>query len=113
MLPRFRAASPVFGADLASGLLSCSDWPVRGASDDPDVSAEGAAPILLVGNTADPATPYAGARRMADELGEDVGVELTVKGQGHGTYGTDTCVTNTVNTYLLDGTMPRDGTVCE
>ncbi|MET9835842.1 alpha/beta hydrolase, partial [Streptomyces sp. NPDC006385] len=29
------------------------------------MSAPGAAPILLVGNTGDPATPYEGTRRMA------------------------------------------------
>jgi hypothetical protein len=50
---------------------------------------------------------------MADELGEDVGVQLTYNGQGHGAYGTSTCVTNAVNAYLLEGKMPKDGTVCE
>ena len=51
------------------------------------MSAPGAAPILVIGNTGDPATPYEGARRMADELGKGVGVELTYKGEGHGAYG--------------------------
>jgi hypothetical protein len=50
---------------------------------------------------------------MADELGKGVGVELTWKGEGHGAYasGSD-CVDSTVNSYLLDGTVPKDGKVC-
>ncbi len=41
-----------------------------GAADHPDVSATGAAPILVVGNTGDPATPYQGAKKMVDALGK-------------------------------------------
>jgi pimeloyl-ACP methyl ester carboxylesterase len=113
-LPGFRAASPVFGDYLAWGLLTCTDWPVPGAADHPDVSAPGAAPVLVIGNTGDPATPYEGARRMAEALGDGVGVELTYKGQGHGAYDSgNPCVRKAVNGYLLDGTVPRAGTVCE
>jgi pimeloyl-ACP methyl ester carboxylesterase len=112
-LPAFRKASPLFGDYLAWSMLSCTDWPVRGAMQHPDVSAPGAPPILVVGNTGDPATPYRGARKMADALGPGVGVELTWKGQGHGAYDSgDKCVRNAVDGYLLDGKVPRDGTVC-
>ncbi|MFE6284669.1 alpha/beta hydrolase [Streptomyces sp. NPDC057877] len=112
-LPEFRAASPLFGDFLAWSMLSCTDWPVKGAADHPDVSAPGAAPILVVGNTGDPATPYEGARRMADELGKGVGVELTYKGQGHGSYDSgNKCVRGAVDGYLLDGKVPEAGTVC-
>ena len=84
-----------------------------GLSDSPEVSAPGAAPILVVGNTGDPATPYEGARKMADELGKDVGVHLTWKGEGHGAYGNGSdCVDDAINTYLLEGTPPKDGKVC-
>ncbi|MGW2914795.1 alpha/beta hydrolase [Streptomyces asoensis] len=112
-LPRFRAASPVFGDFLAWSLVGCTDWPVPGAADHPDVGAPGSAPILVVGNTGDPATPYEGARKMVDALGRGVGVELTYKGQGHGAYGSkNTCVQSAVNGYLLDGKVPAAGTVC-
>ncbi|MFI1963964.1 alpha/beta hydrolase [Streptomyces pathocidini] len=111
-LPEFRKASPVFGEFLAWGLLQCTDWPVKGASDRLDVSAKGSAPIVVVGNTGDPATPYEGARRMADRLGKGVGVEVTNKGEGHGSYGNGTCVTAAVDAYLLDGKAPSDGLVC-
>ncbi|MFI9175070.1 alpha/beta hydrolase [Streptomyces lincolnensis] len=114
LLPEFARISPVFGTALGWDTTgSCHDWPVAGQYDTPVVSAPGAAPILVVGNTGDPATPYEGTRRMADELGEGVGVVLTWKGEGHGAYGRGSdCVDATVNAYLLDGKVPEDGKVC-
>ncbi|MFE6338689.1 alpha/beta hydrolase [Streptomyces sp. NPDC057798] len=112
-LPEFRAASALFGDFLAWGMVSCTDWAVAGAADHPDVSAPGSAPILVVGNTGDPATPYEGARKMVRALGAGVGVELTYKGQGHGAYDSENrCVQSAVNGYLLDGKVPATGTVC-
>ncbi|MHC3473618.1 alpha/beta hydrolase [Streptomyces sp. 7R007] len=114
LLPTFEKISPVFGDFLGWDTAGwCHDWPVAGQYETPEVSAPGAAPILVVGNTGDPATPYEGARKMADELGKGVGVELTWKGEGHGAYGSGSdCVDATVNAYLLDGTVPKDGKVC-
>ncbi|MFI7297994.1 alpha/beta hydrolase [Streptomyces sp. NPDC050121] len=114
LLPEFERISPVFGDFLGWDTAGwCHDWPVAGQYDTPEVSAAGAAPILLVGNTGDPATPYEGARKMADELGQGVGVLLTWKGEGHGAYGSgSSCVDSAVNAYLVKGTVPKDGTVC-
>ncbi|MBU3869726.1 alpha/beta hydrolase, partial [Streptomyces sp. 4503] len=112
-LPAFHKVSPVFGDMMAWGLTQCTDWPVHGAWTTPDVSAKGSAPILVVGNTGDPATPYEGAGRMAKELGPGVGVELTYKGEGHGAYDSgNACVRKTVNAYLLQGKVPQKGKVC-
>ncbi|WP_031479339.1 alpha/beta fold hydrolase [Streptomyces bicolor] len=114
LLPRFEKVSPVFGPMLGWDTSGwCHDWPVAGQYDTPEVSAPGSAPILLVGNTGDPATPYEGTRRMADELGKGVGVVLTWKGEGHSAYGKGSdCVDSTVNAYLLEGAVPKDGKVC-
>ncbi|MFJ8585026.1 alpha/beta hydrolase [Streptomyces sp. NPDC093595] len=112
-LPEFREASPVFGDFLGWGLIGCSQWPVPGAWDHPDVSAPGAAPIVVIGNTGDPATPYAGARKMVEALGKGVGVELTYRGEGHGAYNSgDACVRRAVDAYLLRDKVPAPGTVC-
>ncbi|WP_328669061.1 alpha/beta hydrolase [Streptomyces sp. NBC_00322] len=112
-LAEFTKVSPVFGPYLAWDLAGwCADWPVPGESDTPEVAAAGAAPILVVGTTGDPATPYEGAKKMADELGAGVGVLLTNKGEGHGAYGNGACVTRTVDAYLLDGTVPANGKTC-
>ncbi|GGL78193.1 peptidase [Streptomyces fumigatiscleroticus] len=114
LLPRFEEISPVFGDFMGWDTAGwCHDWPVAGQYETPEVSAPGAAPILVVGNTGDPATPYEGAPRMADELGKKVGVVLTWKGEGHTAYGSGSdCVDSAVNGYLLNGTVPRDGKVC-
>ncbi|MFC0599649.1 alpha/beta hydrolase [Streptomyces palmae] len=112
-LPALRAASPVFGEFMAWGLTACTGWPVAGKTDHPEVSAPGAAPIVVVGNTGDPATPYEGARKMAEGLGKGVGVEVTLHGQGHGGYNSgNACLTRTVDAYLLDGKVPAAGTSC-
>ncbi|MFD5083309.1 alpha/beta hydrolase [Kitasatospora sp. NPDC058406] len=112
-LPEFRRASPVFGEFTAWGLIGCTGWPVPGRSDHPEVSAPGSAPILVVGNTGDPATPYEGARAMARELGAGVGIGITLEGQGHGGYDTgNPCLKRAVDGYLLADEVPADGTVC-
>ncbi|MEV0299727.1 alpha/beta hydrolase, partial [Streptomyces prasinus] len=114
LLPEFERISPVFGSFLGWDTAGwCHEWPVPGRHDTPEVSAPGAAPVLVIGNTGDPATPYEGARRMADELGEGVGTVLTWEGEGHGAYGSGSdCVDSTVDAYLLDGEVPKDGKVC-
>ncbi|MBO1415450.1 alpha/beta hydrolase [Streptomyces sp. FH025] len=112
-LSQFRAASPVFGAFTAWGLTGCTGWPVAGKTDHPEVSAEGAAPILVVGTTGDPATPVEGARAMAEQLGPGVGITVTLNGEGHGGYNSgNPCLKRTVDAYLLDGTVPSNGTTC-
>ncbi|GAA2782347.1 alpha/beta hydrolase [Streptomyces showdoensis] len=113
LLPEFRRISPVFGEFLAWDTAGwCANWPVKGADTTLDVSAPGAAPVLVVGTTGDPATPYEGAERMAKALGRGVGVLVSNKGEGHGAYGSSACVTRTVDAYFLDGKVPAYGTEC-
>ncbi|MET9382222.1 alpha/beta hydrolase [Streptomyces sp. NPDC002928] len=106
------AASPVFGEAWSLGVYLCYDWPFHGERATPDVSADGAPAILVVANTGDPTTPYAGAGHMVSELGEKVGVLLTVRAEGHGSYPQNQCAGRTVDTYLLDGTLPARDTTC-
>ncbi|WP_436738811.1 alpha/beta hydrolase [Streptomyces sp. BBFR102] len=114
LLPEFRAISPVFGEFLGWDAAGwCHEWPVDGAAEPPGVEAKGAPPVLVVGTTGDPATPYEGARRLADGLGRSVGVLLTHRGEGHGAYGSGSdCVDRTVDAYLLDATVPKEGKEC-
>uniref|UniRef100_UPI0034D75EED alpha/beta hydrolase n=1 Tax=Streptomyces sp. CHD11 TaxID=2741325 RepID=UPI0034D75EED len=114
MAPAFEEASPLFGDTMVWGTPMCTDWPVAGKAEHPDVRAPGAPPVLLVGNTGDPATPYEGAARMAERLGKGVGVELTCRGEGHGAYDSgNRRVRETVDAYLLAGRVPAAGSVCE
>lgn len=114
LLPEFRRISPVFAEFMAWDTAGwCADWPVKGESATPEASAPGAGPVLVVGTTGDSATPYEGAKKMADELGSGVGVLLTYKGEGHGAYSSgNACVQDTVNDYLLDGKVPASGKTC-
>ncbi|MFE9253963.1 alpha/beta hydrolase [Streptomyces sp. NPDC006879] len=111
-LPSFEKASPVFGAGLAWASLNCTYWPVRATGRAHPLVAKGAAPILVVGTTRDPATPYAWAQALASQL--DSGVLLTYQGDGHTAYGRGSdCIDTAINRYLLDGTPPAGGTTCK
>ena len=66
--------------------------------------ATGAPPILVVGTTGDPATPYEWAVELADFL--DSGVLYTVEGEGHTAYGSIDCASDAVNAYLIDLELP-------
>ncbi|WP_405896242.1 alpha/beta hydrolase [Streptomyces sp. NBC_00727] len=109
---RVEAASPVFGAAWSSSVYLCYDWPFDGEHTTLQVNADGAAPVLVVGGTGDPNTPYSGARHMARALGDGVGVLLTAEEEGHGTYPQNRCVKKNVDRYLRTGRTPAPGTVC-
>ncbi|OEJ40838.1 peptidase [Streptomyces agglomeratus] len=113
-LADFRKVSPVFGPFLAWDLAGwCASWPVDGEHETPEVGAEGAAPILVIGGKGDSATPYEGSLRMVEELGEGVGVQITYEGEGHGAYLTGNgCIASAVDRYFLDGKVPADNTTC-
>jgi pimeloyl-ACP methyl ester carboxylesterase len=100
---------PRFGPALAVGLLACADWPAA-ADPYPVGPAAGAPPILVVGTTGDPATPYEQAPRLAELLG--TGVLVTWEGNGHTAYPHADCVADTVDAYLIDLTVPDDGLRC-
>ncbi len=111
LIDRFRTVSPVFGAALGWGVMACHDWPIEATHPQRAVRAEGAPPILVVGTTRDPATPYAWSEAMASQL--ESGVLLTREGDGHTAYTSgNECITDAVDAYLRDGTVPKDGTVC-
>lgn len=110
-LPAFRKASPHFGDDFAWMSLSCAGWPVKATGRPERIPAKGAAPILVVGTTRDPATPYAWAESLAHQLGS--GILLTHEGDGHTVYANgDDCVDTAVNDYLLQGRTPPVGKRC-
>ncbi|WP_345633271.1 alpha/beta hydrolase [Streptomyces thinghirensis] len=110
-LPDFEKASPVFGEGLAWSSLNCAYWPVQATGEPHRIEAAGATPIVVVGTTRDPATPYRWAEALADQLSS--GRLLTYEGDGHTAYGRgSTCIDSAINTYLLRGTAPEDGKRC-
>lgn len=73
--------------------------------------AVGAPPILVIGTTGDPATPYEWAVELTELL--DSGVLYTVEGEGHTAYTSIDCVEPVVNDYLIDLVVPAPGGSCE
>ncbi|WP_432521727.1 alpha/beta hydrolase [Kineococcus sp. SYSU DK006] len=107
----FAADSPTFGPFLAWGALACTQWPIPPVGTVAPVSAEGAGPILVVGTTRDPATPYRWAQGLAEELSS--GRLLTYDGDGHTAYAMGSrCIDAAVDAYLVAGTPPEEGTTC-
>jgi pimeloyl-ACP methyl ester carboxylesterase len=103
-------AAPQFGAANMWGSLPCAYWPVRAAAPVP-LRAAGAPPILVVGTTRDPATPFRWAQALARDLAS--GVLLGRNGDGHTAYlEGSTCVDTAVDRYLVSLAAPRNGEVC-
>ncbi len=104
--------APRVGRVLAASGLTCAYWSVHPKAAPAPIKAGGAPPIVVIGGTGDPATPYAWSVALAKELSS--GVLLTRTGEGHGSYGFGTpCIDTPVNAYLLDLTPPAKGTVCK
>jgi pimeloyl-ACP methyl ester carboxylesterase len=106
---QWRKKYPLFGASLAMGMLPCALWP--GKRDPyPTGAAAGAPPIVVVGTTGDPATPYENTAELAKMLG--TGHVLTWEGEGHTAYPATACIVDAVDDYLIDLTVPREGLRC-
>jgi pimeloyl-ACP methyl ester carboxylesterase len=76
---------PDFGADSAWNSLDCAFWPVPGPEQGSAVHVQTQSPLLLVGSTGDPATPYQWAKQVALQLGSHARL-LTRTGPGHTGY---------------------------
>ncbi|RAX46482.1 alpha/beta hydrolase [Arthrobacter sp. AQ5-06] len=108
---RLMQASPTLGYFFAYGGTNCLDWPYKNIRTPAPVEYTGEAPIVVVGTTGDPATPVEWAASLRKQLGN--ASLLTWQGEGHTAYGrANSCLEDTVDKYLVDGTVPADNTVC-
>jgi pimeloyl-ACP methyl ester carboxylesterase len=106
----FATTAPDFGPAEAWGSLPCNYWPVPPTGKAAPVHLAAPIPILIVGSTHDPATPYAWARALTNQLS---GAELLTRdGDGHTGYFSSACVQNWVDRYLVTGLRPPQGSVC-
>lgn len=105
------AVAPVYGVANLYSEMACSLWPVPATGRPAPIRAAGSPPILVVGTTGDPATPYSEAQALASELQH--GVLLTRVGQGHTAYPFSSCIRTSVDAYLLHLTLPATGTRCK
>ncbi|KNG89214.1 hypothetical protein ANOM_002152 [Aspergillus nomiae NRRL 13137] len=69
-------------------------------------------PVLLIGNTYDPATPLVSARNVS--AGLEGSVVLQQNSYGHTSIAQPSnCTIRHIQQYFLNGTLPTPGTVCE
>ncbi|WP_448256853.1 alpha/beta hydrolase [Microbacterium aurum] len=93
------------------GVDVCEVWPYPPTGVRERITADGAAPIVVVGTTNDPATPYEWSVSLAEQLAS--GVLVTREGEGHTGYNKgNACVDTAVEAYLVSGTVPQDGLTC-
>ncbi|HET7306065.1 MAG TPA: alpha/beta hydrolase [Segeticoccus sp.] len=108
---QFSKKAPTWGRFLAWGSVTCAHWPVQGPSEPHTISAKGSGPILVLGTTRDPATPYEWSKRLVDQLAN--GHLLSYDGDGHTAYmRSNQCVDSKVDAYLMEGKVPAKGTMC-
>lgn len=106
----FEASAPIFGPLLAWGEAACAVWPIAPTRVPAPATAPGSPPVLVVGTTHDPATPYEWAASLAGELNR--GDLLTVDGSDHVSYFYSSCVRAYVQSYLVSLTTPPVGATC-
>ncbi|MBK7721097.1 MAG: alpha/beta fold hydrolase [Austwickia sp.] len=111
LIADYKKTAPTWGRYMAWGSITCESWPVQGLKEPLRIEAKGSAPILVVGTTRDPATPYVWAQKLAKELAN--ARLLTMNGDGHTAYmRANSCIDKAVDAYFLNGTLPAEGTTC-
>lgn len=110
---QLRSELDVMGEFVAYEDAALAAWPFVSVRDRKPLAAQGAAPIVVVGQTHDPATPYVMSQNLAGQLSS--GVLVTQEGWFHGAYDKNAgrCVVDAVESYFVDGTVPADGTHCQ
>lgn len=106
----FQAQLPPWGGSFAT--TPCVGMPKPAKGDKlGDVQVRATAPILVIGTTGDPATPYAGAEALAARIqGSDL---LTFESTEHTAFGRgNRCIDDAVVGYLVGGALPPPGTRC-
>lgn len=105
---RMNAIDPHFGADTVWGDLVCAFWPFHPPP--PAFHTVDTVPLLLVGATGDPATPYQWADGAISFFSGSV--LLTRDGDGHVSFGKSACADADEQAYLVHLTLPPAGTTC-
>jgi pimeloyl-ACP methyl ester carboxylesterase len=111
--PEEWAAFPHFWFFGGYNTVHYALWPVRDedAFYGPFEADPSAPPVLVIGTTHDPATPYSGAIAVTEQLGN--ARLLTMEGDGHTAYGGNSpCIDSATDSYLVSGSLPAEGTVC-
>ncbi len=102
---------PMFGSEVALGLLSCSAWP---AVPVPAPPKEVNMPVLAMSSAADPTSGDGGVGPVSGVL-NNAGAQvsaITWQGAGHPVLPHSSCAQELVINYANSGKLPSNGTVC-
>jgi pimeloyl-ACP methyl ester carboxylesterase len=103
-------AYPRFGPAIALSGLGCASWPVPPTGTPHKVTAAASPPVVVIGTTRDPATPYMWAQSLAKQLAH--GVLITHVGDGHTVFrnGAPNCIIRPVDDYFVSLKVPSAST---
>ena len=104
-------ASEVFGKYFAFPELGCLGWPEGKSTVEIDYTVGLEVGPLVIGTTGDPATPYQQAVSLAKILSG--ATLLTFQGEGHTAYGSEPCVNDHVENYLLGEDLGSAELICD
>jgi hypothetical protein len=110
----YQRAGPIGPEAMWSPDEACAEWPATAGQDrySGPWNRPTASPILVMGNTGDPRTAYQNSVAMSRDLAR--ARLLTIDGYGHTEFlNPSTCATDYAIGYLLNGTLPAVGTVCQ
>jgi hypothetical protein len=111
--------SPLLGPSIGYGpptydhnhAPACVLWPgARPSRHHGTYRASGSEPILVIGTTGDPDTPYRDAVALSRRL-ENARL-LTFRAEGHAGFDRSRCVATAVTAYLIDLTLPKTHATC-
>ena len=104
-------AAPTLTRPSVIGDVTCENWPFRNRVAPPVVTGAGAAPILILSSTGDPATPYQWGVALSKQL--ESAHLVTRHGEGHTAYNRGIpCIDTTVDRYFVSGTIPKKDPDC-
>ena len=109
-LNAIKSAAPIFGKYVAYADKDCEYLPKpKYELINSPINLQ--SPVLVIGTSNDPATPYQWAVKLASLLTNSV--LISVSGEGHTGYNRNSpCVDQAVEKYLISGVIPAQNLAC-
>ncbi len=110
-LANFKKLAPIFGENNLGSVVSCNSWPTPVHADKKYPKTTNTSPVLIIGNTNDPATPLKNAYNLSKLISNSR--LLTLERDGHAGFARgSSCIDTFVTKYFSDGALPAHGTIC-
>ncbi|MCI9889066.1 alpha/beta fold hydrolase [Micrococcales bacterium 31B] len=109
---KLEKAAPNFGKYFGYNPLACAGWEVKAAPQPALTGIAGVPPMIVIGSTGDPATPYPWSPLLQKSIANSV--LLTSQSWGHTAYpSASECVADAVDSFFIDETAPDNGLTCD